>query len=514
MIPRCWSAIVFGMLLVVAAFVAAQGEAPQQRAAPAGRNTQLLEHEPGQFIRSITFFADGKRLATRGWDGNSIWIHDLATGKKTIRLHSRSSAERPPLTISADGKLLVEGPSVWDLATRNEVFGLSEDSEDGCSAISPDGRVLAQANANGLVRLLDVKTGKQRLQFQSPQRHISIVVFTPDGTVLASMGYVDKTVRNAICLWDAATGKLLRRLEGFRGTVEAVVFSPDGSLLAEAGEVGPVRLFETATGKQLRECEGLDGMIQSVSFSADGRALATAGGYMKWQVHLLEVATGKEIRVLRTYDRDNVSGYVAFAPDGPKLVMADRGVRVLTGDAIDLAVGDDRPAVDLGPKELEKLWADLGGNVPHAGKAYRAMWALGAGPEKSVPFLQQRLRPVPSVDEAKLNRLIADLDSDRFEARHKATQELEGLLNVAERQLRQVLTRNPSLELRSRVERLLARVESQAWSAQELQVLRALQVLEHIGTPEARRVVETLAKGAEGVRRTVEARASLGRMAR
>jgi hypothetical protein len=47
-----------------------------------------------------------------------------------------------------------------------------------------------------------------------------------------------------------------------------------------------------------------------------------------------------------------------------------------------------------------------------------------------------------------------------------------------------------------------------------LQRLRAVQVLERIGSPEARQILEALAKGAPGARETREAQASLSRLAR
>jgi len=507
---RWWSTAAWAIML--AASITAPALAEPAAEVPARRAVRTVDLSPGgRSIRAMAFFPDGKSLAARHWDGPGVWIGDVATGKRLIELQSRSTAERPPLAISGDGKLLIEGPSIWALATHCEIFGSAGDPRDAW-AISADGTVLAHLNAKGLVRLLDRATARQRLQFQSPHQETLNVSFTADGQVLATSGWVDRNVGTAICLWDTATGKLLRRLDGFRGSIDAVVFSPDGSLFAVGGEVRPVRLFETATGKQVRECEGLDGMIQSVAFSPDGRFLATAGGYSEWKVHLLEVATGKQIRLLRTVKESNVIGCVAFAPDGRHLALADKGIRVLSGRLLDLAVEDQPPPGAVGPRDLPRLWAALGGNGSGLDTIYRAMWTLGACPDQSVPFLRQQLRPVPPVDEGQVKRLIADLDSDRFAVREQAANDLQAIGRVGAPALRQVLAGRPTLELRLRAERLLAKVEAQEWTAEELQTLRGLQVLEHIGTPAACRVLQTIAGGAKGMRCTAEATRALARL--
>jgi hypothetical protein len=72
----------------------------------------------------------------------------------------------------------------------------------------------------------------------------------------------------------------------------------------------------------------------------------------------------------------------------------------------------------------------------------------------------------------------------------------------------------PPAELRLRVEALLNRLDAATPSAERLRSLRALEVLEHLGTPEARAALETLTKGAPGAWLTEEARLACARLAR
>jgi hypothetical protein len=58
----------------------------------------------------------------------------------------------------------------------------------------------------------------------------------------------------------------------------------------------------------------------------------------------------------------------------------------------------------------------------------------------------------------------------------------------------------------------LQKLEGPITSPQRLQALRAVEVLEHIGSPEAIKVLEYLSQGAPGARLTQEAKASLDRL--
>jgi hypothetical protein len=68
--------------------------------------------------------------------------------------------------------------------------------------------------------------------------------------------------------------------------------------------------------------------------------------------------------------------------------------------------------------------------------------------------------------------------------------------------------------VRRRIERLLDRLKYPLTSGKTLRELRAVEVLEHIGTAQAKQVLQELAQGAPGSRLTDETRVSLERLAK
>jgi hypothetical protein len=172
----------------------------------------------------------------------------------------------------------------------------------------------------------------------------------------------------------------------------------------------------------------------------------------------------------------------------------------VTGRAPDGRWREDR----LEPRSLESLWGDL--TSAGAPRAHRAAWSLVAGARQAVPFLRERLLKYTTEDK-QIGRWITGLDSDDFAARQKATDELAKLGGLAERALREALDANPALEPRRRIERLLKQLPAPAYGRH---AARVTHVLEQIGTPEARKVLQSLSK--EGSVLGREAKTSLGRI--
>jgi hypothetical protein len=98
--------------------------------------------------------------------------------------------------------------------------------------------------------------------------------------------------------------------------------------------------------------------------------------------------------------------------------------------------------------------------------------------------------------------------------RQRAIGELEKRGRTALPHLHQALDGKPTLDVRKRVLKLLEQAPASPWPAETLRALRAVWVLEHIGTPEARRGLEALAKGEGAAWETTAARDALDRMGR
>lgn len=98
--------------------------------------------------------------------------------------------------------------------------------------------------------------------------------------------------------------------------------------------------------------------------------------------------------------------------------------------------------------------------------------------------------------------------------RERAGEELEKIGAAAEPALRRALEGKPSAEATKRIEALLAKRSTPGVSPERVAATRALEVLELAGTPEARRLIKSLADGAPGTPATTEAREALERLAR
>jgi WD40 repeat protein len=537
----------------------------KQIAAGGGHTIHLWETATGkeaipdsghrESIASLAIAPDGKTVATRGTD-QTIRLWDATTGKE------RSRFTLPPGTsgaaVAADGRTVAlanidNSIRLHDTVTGKELRRLTgHRNGTAVLAFSPEGKLLASRGTfDNTIRFFEIATGKEVrtivVQPQAAQGAPMInvlvrmgeaevgpgLVFSPDGRLVASL--VGNGVNGpggpqvALTLWEVDTGKEVRQILLPAGAaITSFAFSPDGRTLATEDGDRTVTLWEIATCKERgRLGQGAVAQVQAgqgqvmffgafgrsgigtapiIAFAPDGRCLACRGAGSS--VRMLDVATGKETGSATGHEGSLTA--VAFAADGRTLITGSSDTTVLVWDASRLGSGAKPAAADLQPREVEALWADLGGE--DGIKAFQAIHKLSAAPRRTLPLLRERLRPAAAVDPAKVAGWIADLDSEEFATRERATRELEKTGEQAVPFLKQALANQQSPEVRKRIEQLLEMLTGNSLSTEQVRLVRGLEVLEGIGTPEARQVVEMLAGGAAGALSTREAQAVLKRM--
>jgi RNA polymerase sigma factor (sigma-70 family) len=514
-----------------------------------------LATDDGRLALSETIFLSPRADRVRTFAYAAITTWDGTTGRRLDVVDVPSYPYRDPGSshfFSSDGRFagtLHEDKGrlqilIWDLAQRRRLHTLAVpgeleympagaehvtrlyDAPDVTCAFSPDASLLASwhSGKEARIRLWDLRTGREVRSFpEKKARWARHLYFTPDGKRLIIAG-------NRMVGCDVASGKELfswrmtpqpRQFE-FRIAGAAprseddispwrnVIVSPDGTLTAGilAGDVwggkkvpDRIVLCETRTGKVLRRWSDSGQASprgERLAFSRDGRLLATTDGA---KVHLWEVPTGKKVHTFAGHRGE--CGALAFSADDRRLASAAVDSTVLLWD---LTLRPVEPAA----ADVAAWWSDLAGN--DAERAQAAVWRLAEASAVSVPLLRQHLNPVTPDDVKAIHQAIRDVDSETFTVRDQAHRRLEAWGPAAEPALRQALAKNNSLEVRQRIEQLLDQLTSRPLTGEALRTLRALAVLEHADTPEARRLLQVLADGAAEGWVTQEARAAYARL--
>ena len=289
-----------------------------------GRAEELLEECPAQL---------------RNWE----W-HYLKHRRHREPVTVRGNGWATGVAFSPDGKYLayvgvgklIGEVKVWDVAAGVEHRTVGGHfGPIGGVAFSRDGRRLATAGWDKLVKLWDVATGELLHTWSDHTGYVSCVAFSKDGKWLASGG-ADNTVR----VRDAQTFQLHRTLSGHSGGLYEVAFG-NGGTLASASSDETLRVWDADTGRELHALRGHAGPILAVAFSRDGKRLASGG--FDGTVKVWDPEAGRLIRTIRDGDMPVMS--VAFSRDGQRVVAGSMEKTVKLWEVA--AVYDSHEAITL-----------------------------------------------------------------------------------------------------------------------------------------------------------------------
>jgi RNA polymerase sigma factor (sigma-70 family) len=463
-------------------------------------------------------------------------------GKLLAAVVSASGAPMTPLIQASSSTTL----RLWDASTGKPLRDLSSSSSLYPSfGFSTDSKTVSAGDGRSQVLSWETSSGKQVGQFDVG---LSVPVFAPNGkSVVTFTGqrsqksklpfvYLDGKMQ----WWDLAQRKSIRSF-GQAGPEPGLTrhVSPGSGLVTWVPSVSPPDRWATlsssgrwlayfrSSSKRLSFYDlqaGRDhdfvkeeGFGGPRAFSPDEKLVALTKQDARTGTNailLLEVPTGKEVRRFQGHAESVLC--LAFSPDSQTLCSASADQTIMVWDV----TGQRQPAqrklgASLSAKEWDDLWADLGSE--DATRAAIAIRSLLATRQQSLPRLAERLQPIADGEarDKRIRQWIADLDDDQFAKRRAATEALEKAGPAAEIALRQALAGQPSLEVRQRLERLLARLDQEVpvhLLTDELRQVRAVEALERIGTTDARRLLSKLAGGSGYALQTRAAQAALERL--
>lgn len=412
------------------------------------------------FLRQIHFFPDGKRLASHTSMRGEMIVWDLATSQP-VATHLSGEIQHW-IMVADNGEEIYFLP--WKqrltLGQTNEIRSDAKTKANGKSRrfTEPDNLQMYRWRwkTDCVEQQIAAKGSKVYEAFvRSPNgRHGQFydgITYSADGRCIALWD-------NQLCIREVASGQSRIQFAQTR-QLDPLAISPDGRFLAGYGGGASTRIYSTLSGKLIAEFPADHSNVTAVAFSPDSRLLAT-GRY-----------------------------------DGTILLW-----KVPESDELPARVSKD---------EALTYWKELASD---AARANRALAGLAAAPAQAVPLIKERFPTEWKKPDAKrLMQRIAELDDDSFKVREKAARELAEAGVDAAGALRQALRNHPSAEAKRRIEELLDRL-NKGGAPERLRALRAIEVLERIGSPQAKDVLRQLAGQSLPADLREEVQASLRRL--
>lgn len=467
-----------------------QLEAPKE----ATDNEQMMAFFGGYpTTRSVAFPASGPRFLT-GAMNSTMEVRDGTTGKVLTQLKNGKGNEANAYhygTLSTDGatatlfkmnytgnqsKMTFES---WDVnsGAKSNFAEFTFPNYASMANISPCGRfamfgskIVALSSGSTLFSI--VKTQNQNYYYYGGS-----TTFSADGRLLATTQN-EETMRGnlnspgTVHLWDVVTGKEIRKIATGANS-NAVTFSTDNRLIGFASMKG-VKIFDANSGREIAFFPATD------------------------------------LRIPNYYEGNSGTVPFAFAPDGKSIATGhtDGTVTIWT-----IPPAPDLP--ELKPEEFDKFWDAFVSDNPAESRGL--VHRLLQHPDSAIRMLTAKFTapPIKPID-IDLPAMIRKFDAPAFADRQLAIRKVKELGPRSIAALQDAIRTTESVEVRARSEELLDQMKAGPkthGAGGDLRAVRSIEVLERIGTPAAKKLLEGWTQHVSNPRVAGEAAIALQRIA-
>ncbi|CAH0515651.1 unnamed protein product [Peronospora belbahrii] len=259
---------------------------------PAGSNGQTPTSQSNApaneaddaYVRAVCFSPDCTKLVA-GMPQNTIRVWDIASNEEGPAM---TGHESEIYSLDYVNDLIVSGSGdrkvrLWDARNGQckKIFGNeSGGPSDGVTsvALSPDGRLLAAASLDKVVRIWETETAQLLDRLEGHSDSVYSIAFSPDGKNVIS-GSLDRN----IMLWDVcAQGRTTTRprmlFQGHKDFVLSVAYTPDGRWLMSGSKDRSVVFWDPRSSRSVLTLTGYRNSVISVASSPASPYFATGSG--------------------------------------------------------------------------------------------------------------------------------------------------------------------------------------------------------------------------------------------
>ncbi|MBN1524040.1 MAG: WD40 repeat domain-containing protein [Spirochaetales bacterium] len=228
---------------------------------------------------------------------------------------------------SADSKYFLTGSwdnivKLWDVKSGKEIRSLYGNTASVTTvAFSPNSQYATSGSIDGRINIWQLTSGTLLHSFSGHDSLVNAVKFSADNKYLISASY-DKTIK----LWELNSGNNLRTYTGHKDTINSIDISRDGRYIVSGSSDSLCKLWDFSSGKELKSFHGHSGAVRSVALSFNGRYCAS--GSSDKTIKIWEIESGECVKTISGHE--GIIFSIAFSSDDNYIISGsdDKSVRL------------------------------------------------------------------------------------------------------------------------------------------------------------------------------------------